>query len=121
MATRQVHQSRASSGGTAGYRSIRAASGELGLSELTIRRAITAGEIPAVQIHGQWRIPLSYFEDLERQAYSRCTPASWLSAPHPRPRRRTKGGVAWSESAGDSALTVLRPDRGAIGMTPGAD
>ena len=53
------------------YRSIRSAAGELGLSQLSVRRAIRQGRIPAVEVGGVWRIPASYFEELEARAYSR--------------------------------------------------
>src|SRR6185437_9888770 len=59
-----------------GYRSVRAAARELGLSEPTVRRFIREGAMPAVEIGGSWRIPSSYFEALEEQAYSRCSSAA---------------------------------------------
>jgi len=58
------------SGRMRGYRSVEAASVELGLAEITIYRAITAGHIAAAKINRNWRIPATYFDDLEREAYS---------------------------------------------------
>ena len=60
------------------YRSIRSAAGELGISQLTVRRAIRQGRIPAVEVGGVWRIPPSYFEELEARAYSRVVPAGGI-------------------------------------------
>jgi len=63
------------------YRSIRSAAGELGISQLTVRRAIRQGRIPAVEVGGVWRIPPSYFEELESRAYSRVVREDVI-APH---------------------------------------
>ena len=95
-----------------GYRSVKAAARELGLSELTVRRAINAGRIPAVQINGNWRIPGSYFEDLERVAYSRFNDRD----PAPIPKRDGPGRprqtprVQWREGSQPATLRVIRED-----------
>lgn len=54
------------------FRSIRSVAGELGISQRLVRRAIRRGSIPAVEIAGSWRIPGSYFEELEARAYARA-------------------------------------------------
>ena len=93
-----------------GYRSVKAAARELGLSELTVRRAIGAGRMPAVQINGNWRIPGSYFEDLERVAYSRFNERD----PAPIPKRDGPGRprqtprVQWREASQPATLRVIR-------------
>ena len=53
------------------YRSIRSAAGELRMPQSVLKRAILEGRIPAVKIRGVWRIPATYFEELEARAYSR--------------------------------------------------
>ncbi|MHB8618645.1 MAG: replication-relaxation family protein [Chloroflexota bacterium] len=57
--------------GKSSYRSIKAAAEELRVSPAIIRRGITDRNIPAVQLHGNWRIPASFFEELEERAYRR--------------------------------------------------
>src|SRR5579884_2840970 len=53
------------------YRSIRSAAGELRMPQSALKRSILEGRIPAVEIRGVWRIPATYFEELEARAYSR--------------------------------------------------
>src|SRR5712692_2829413 len=93
---------------TSGYRSVRAAAHELGLAELTVRRAIGAGRIPAVQINGNWRIPGSYFDELERVAYSRFNETAPAPLPrHDKPGRpRQTPRVQWREIGQPAALGV---------------
>ena len=95
-----------------GYRSVKATARELGLSELTVRRAISAGRIPAVQINGNWRIPASYFEDLERAAYSRFNEIALAPLPkRDRPGRpRQTPRVQWREVSPSPTLRVIRED-----------
>ena len=83
-----------------GYRTVEAASVELGLAEITIYRAIAAGHIPAVKINRNWRIPASYFDDLERQAYSHFEQHSpaWEDARPARGRPRTQRVVGWTDT-----------------------
>ena len=93
-----------------GYRTVEAASVELRLAEITIYRAIAAGHIPAVKINRNWRIPASYFDDLEREAYSHFeehSPASEDARPA-RGRPRTQRAVMWTDTP-TSPLTVMRP------------
>jgi excisionase family DNA binding protein len=91
-----------------GYRSVRAAARELGLSEPTVRRFIREGAMPAVEIGGSWRIPSSYFEALEAQAYSRCSSAAPLERDIQRPGRMLAAG--WYEPDSGDGLRILRPN-----------
>ncbi len=91
------------SSGPSAFRSIKAAARELCLSELTVRRAITDGSIPAVQIHGNWRIPGSYFDELEQQAYGRLILSG---SKNPRLPKRT--ALSWTDSAASASVNVLR-------------
>ena len=93
-----------------GYRTVEAASAELGLAEITIYRAIAAGRIPAVKINRNWRIPGSYFDDLERQAYSHFEQQSpaWEDARPVRGRPRNQRVVGWTDIA-VSPGSIVRP------------
>lgn len=99
--------------GKSGYRSIKCAAEELGVSQATIRRGITAGHIPAVHVHGNWRIPGSYFDDLEQQAYAKVviplTGSAILSAPaEGRGRVKSRRPVSWSSVPIESSVRIVR-------------
>jgi hypothetical protein len=95
------------------YRSIRAAARELGVAEITVRRAVLSGRIPAVQICGRWRIPGSYFTELERTAYGRSTAQSFTRDVPGRVQKKASTGraaVDWEKSAPPSGrLDIVRP------------
>lgn len=96
------------------YLSIKAAANELAVSELTVRRGIKEGRIPAVEVGGVWRIPPSYFEQLEFSAYRRISATSIAAAaavPRPPGRPRVRNLPAWCELRDDPELVVVRPDR----------
>jgi excisionase family DNA binding protein len=85
------------------YRSVRSAAGELGISQPAVRRAIREGRIPAVEICGTWRIPATYFEELEVLAYGRTVargaqPSRGLDSPAER-RRSTGDWLDWLDWA----------------------
>lgn len=95
------------------YRSIRAAARELGVAVITVRRAILGGRIPAVQLCGRWRIPGSYFTELERTAYGRSTAQSFPRDLLVRMQKKApaaRAAVEWRKSARSSArLDIVRP------------
>jgi len=95
-------------GGCSGYRSVRAAAQELGLSEPTLRRFIRKGTIPAVQIQGSWRIPPSYFADLEREAYARCGSTYWIPSDQEPRRTQRRPAVEWSAPMSTQRVRIVR-------------
>ena len=93
------------------YRSIRSAAGELGISQLSIRRAIHKGRIPAVEVGGVWRIPSSYFDELEARAYSRVQRADVLVPPRfqTKPERRPRNRPSFDDARpGDEIIELVR-------------
>ena len=67
------------------YRSIRSAAGEFGISQLSVRRPIRQGRIPAVEIGGVWRIPSSYLEEFESHAHGSMIREDVVMRQRPRP------------------------------------
>ena len=99
--------------GKSGYRSIKSAAEELGVSQVTIRRGIAAGHIPAVHVHGNWRIPGSYFDALEQEAYAKVM----LPAPGGLPmikRENPRGGtsprapIGWKSAQTETTVRIVR-------------
>ena len=88
------------------YRSIRSAAGELGISQLSVRRAIHQGRIPAVEVGGVWRIPSSYFEELEARAYSRLQRSDVLVPPRfqAKPERRLRNRPSFDDDLPDNEI-----------------
>jgi len=95
------------------YRSIRAAARELGVAEITVRRAVLAGRMPAVQVCGRWRIPGSYFTELERAAYGRSASESIPRKTPVQVQKKAAIGrtaVEWKQSVPpNGGLEILRP------------
>lgn len=95
------------------YRSLARAADELGVSVQTVRRGIKNGRIPAVQVFGDWRIPGSFFEELEATAYGRSLRSEAALIPRQRTHRSPSSRRPdWNETPDPTPeMNIIRPAR----------